>query len=134
MCVDDLAAILAKPTDAPGLRGTDPKRAASLILSVALNPDKKGELTTFDHAIETLELSGPLQLYRMFDWRRGEAWGNWWVEKNLLEQIVEAAERRSFADIYDRQAFVLKLLRSFVVRSPRLEELWRFGTPRFGSR
>lgn len=118
MLVDDLAKILAKPTDAPGLRGQSPATAAAEALSNALKRDHSGQSANFEPPIEVIELAGPLQLYRIYDWRLGDVRGDWWVEMALVREIVGVASRRSNLDAYDRQAFVLRLLRSAVCVHP----------------
>jgi hypothetical protein len=121
---DDLAAILARPTDAPGLKGRNPKRLAISLLGKALNPDHNAESANFEQPIEVVDLRGPLQLFRMFDWRLGDIWGDWWIEADLLKQMVEVADRKSSSNVHDRQARVLQLFRSSVCVSPGWKKLY----------
>jgi hypothetical protein len=86
---DELAAILTRPTDIPGLKGRNPKRLATSQIGVALNPNRDAESANFEQPIEVVDLRGPLQLFRMFDWRRGDIWvigglkttclSRWWL-------------------------------------------------------
>jgi hypothetical protein len=113
-----LASLLAKPTDAPGLKRRDAKRLAISLLYTALNPDRTGQSANFEPPIEILELKGPLQLYRLYDGMHSDACGDWWVEAEVVRQAVTVASRQRGFDAYDRQAFVLKLLRSAVCVHP----------------
>jgi hypothetical protein len=118
MWADDLASLIAKPTDAAGLRGRDAKLLAASLLHTALNPDRAGQSANFEPPIEIIELKGPLQLYRIYDGPYSVACGNWWVETEPLRRIVAVASRQRGFDAYDRHAFVLKLLRSAVCVHP----------------
>ncbi len=121
---NDLAAILARSTDAPGLKGRSPKRLATSLLGKALNPDHDAESANFEQPIEVVDLRGPLQLFRMFDWRLGDIWGDWWVEADLLKQMVDLVDRKTISNVYDRQAQVLQLFRSSVCVSPGWKKLY----------
>ena len=118
MWAEDLATLLTKPTDAPGLGGRDAKTLAASLLQTALNPDSSGQSANFEPPIEILELNGPLQLYRMYDGVHSTACGNWWIEGDILRQMVTVASRQKSFDAYDRQAFTLKLMRSAVCVHP----------------
>src|ERR1700757_1454209 len=117
MWADDLAFLLAKKTDAPGLKGQPPKHLATMLLHQALGPGD-GRLMNFEPPIQIIELSGPLSLYRMYDGTHSAADGNWWFEGELVKKAVEVARRRQGFDVYDRQAYTLKLLRSAMCVHP----------------
>jgi hypothetical protein len=72
--VDELALLLAKKTDAPGLRGKPPKYLAQVLLTQAL--------ANFEPPIQITELTGPLSLYRMYDGTHSVADGSWWFERS----------------------------------------------------
>ena len=117
MWADDLAVLLAKPTDAPGLKGRNPKQLATEILHHALHPSS-GQSASFEPPIKIVEVNGPRQLYRIYDENRSPAWGDWWVDSGVVRQAWIVASRSKNFDVYDRQAFTLRLLRSAMCLHP----------------
>jgi hypothetical protein len=54
----------------------------------------------------------------MYDGTHSAAEGDWWFESKLISKAVEVARRHTGFDAYDRQAYVLKLLRSAMCTHP----------------
>lgn len=118
MWADDLAVLLAKPTDAPGLMGRNAKYLATEILHIALHPDATGNSASFEPPIKIEEVKGPRQLYRVYDADRSHVCGDWWLDAGIVRQAWNVAHRASNFDAYDRQAYTLKLLRSAMCLNP----------------